>query len=284
MIFVNGHTDIGKVVLKTKDKDRLAAFYKEIIGLEVLANNADTAVLGVGTKELLEIVKVPHATVPKQAKTGLYHTAFLLPSRASLGSFLHHMLESQYPLDGAGDHIYSEAFYFRDPDGNGIEVYADRPESEWQRDADGNLPMATNGVDGDGLLMEGAELDWYKAPEETKIGHIHLQVSDLEATRDFYQGILGFKITTEIPSALFFAAGDYHHHIGTNIWAGRELPKLEATEIGLSFFTIETESIEQLKEDLTKKSIAFQENGEKTIILEDPNGITIEVIATNYYM
>ncbi|MBA3926016.1 VOC family protein [Listeria rustica] len=272
--------EIGKVVLKTKSKHTLAAFYSEIIGLKVIADEADKIALGVDNRVLLELIEIKQGKAPKQAKTGLYHTAFLLPSRAELGSFLHHLLESNYPIDGAGDHIYSEALYFRDPDGNGIEVYADRPRNEWQRDELGNLPMATNEVDGDGILMVGAELDWYAAPNDTTIGHIHLQVSHLEDTRQFYQTILGFQVTTEIPSALFFASGDYHHHIGTNIWAGRDLPKMADLETGLAYFSIQVEELDRLEDRLIAYDVAYEKDSDTLITLEDPNGIIIK-IATN---
>ncbi|EUJ27899.1 VOC family protein [Listeria cornellensis] len=257
----------------------MAAFYKEIIGLKVITDEDDKIELGVDGKVLLELVEVKRGKAPKQAKTGLYHTAFLLPSRQELGSFLHHLLASNYPIDGAGDHIYSEALYFRDPDGNGIEVYADRPRNEWERDELGNLPMATNEVDGDGILMAGAELEWNGAPRDTTIGHIHLQVSNLEETRQFYQTILGFKVTTEIPSALFFAAGDYHHHIGTNVWAGRDLLELEELETGLAYFTIQSEELGRLENQLMEKEIAFQKGSQNVLTLEDPNGITIKIVS-----
>lgn len=267
---------VGKVVLKTKNHKKLAAFYHEIIGLKILAQESAKTILGVGNSELLELLEVADGVIPKQAKTGLYHTAFLLPTRAELGSFLQHLLESEYPLDGAGDHIFSEALYFRDPEGNGIEVYADRPIDEWERDENGNLPMATNPVDGDGLLMAGAELDWSSAPAGTTVGHIHLQITDLEATREFYHHLLGFAIKTEIPSALFFASGDYHHHIGSNIWAGRNLSPLEANETGLAYYTLITADLARVTQHLQEKAIPFeQQNG--AILLTDPNGIAVQI-------
>ncbi|WP_222717421.1 VOC family protein [Listeria portnoyi] len=270
--------EIGKVVLKTRSKHALVAFYSEIIGLKVIADEADKIALGVDDRVLLELIEIKQGKAPKQVKTGLYHTAFLLPSRAELGSFLHHLLESNYPIDGAGDHIYSEALYFRDPDGNGIEVYADRPRDEWQRDELGNLPMATNEVDGDGILMAGAELDWYAAPNDTIIGHVHLQVSHLEETRQFYQTILGFQVTTEIPSALFFASGDYHHHIGTNIWAGRDLLKMEELETGLAYFSIKVGELDVLEKRLRAYDIPYEKDSDTLITLEDPNGINIKIV------
>ncbi|MBC1436055.1 VOC family protein [Listeria rocourtiae] len=274
--------EIGKVVLRTRNKQTLAAFYQEIIGLKVITNEANQITLGIDGRVLVEMIEIKHGNTPKQAKTGLYHTAFLLPNRAELGSFLHHLLESNYPIDGAGDHIYSEALYFRDSDGNGIEVYADRPMSEWQRDEFGNLPMATNEVDGDGILMAGAELEWSGAPYDTKIGHIHLQVRDLEATRKFYQIALGLNLTTEIPSALFFAAGDYHHHIGTNIWAGQDLPNLGELETGLAFYTIQTEEeVNVIAERFAKNGITFQEASDYSILVEDPSGIVIKMISNS---
>ncbi|WP_430534591.1 VOC family protein [Listeria rocourtiae] len=274
--------EIGKVVLKTRNKQTLATFYQEIIGLKVIKNEGEKIALGIGGRVLVELIEVKHGNTPKQAKIGLYHTAFLLPNRAELGSFLHHMLESNYLIDGAGDHIYSEALYFRDPDGNGIEVYADRLRSEWQRDEFGNLPMATNEVDGDGILMAGVELEWSGAPHDTKIGHIHLQIRDLEAARTFYQTVLGLNLTTEIPSALFFAEGDYHHHIGTNIWAGRDLPNLGELETGLAFYTIQMEeAISVIAERFAKNEITFQEATEHSILVEDPNGIVIKVVSNS---
>lgn len=267
---------VGKVVLKTKNHKRLAAFYHEIIGLKILAQENAKTILGVGDNALLELLEVRDGIFPKQAKTGLYHTAFLLPSRAVLGSFLQHLLESEYPLDGAGDHIFSEALYFRDPEGNGIEVYADRPMDEWERDENGDLPMATNPVDGDNLLMAGAELDWSSAPAGTTIGHIHLQITDLEETREFYHHLLGFTIKTEIPSALFFASGDYHHHIGANVWAGHNLPPLESNETGLAYYTLITTDLNRVTQHLQENAIPFeQRNG--AVLLTDPNGIALQI-------
>lgn len=233
---------LGEVVLNVGHLKEMAGFYQEVIGLKLLEENERMVRLGVsGSDEaLLVLKKIDNAVVPEVPRIGLFHTAFLLPTRESLADVLLHLAKSGYPIDGAGDHAYSEALYLHDIEGNGIEIYADRPKAEWMRDSDGNLPMVTEQVDVDSLLQIATDEPFTGMPNGTIIGHVHLQVADADKAEQFYKEALGMKLTTAIPSARFFAAGDYHHHIGSNVWAGRNLELLQENETGLAWFTIIT--------------------------------------------
>jgi catechol 2,3-dioxygenase len=174
------------------------------------------------------------------AYTGLYHFAVLVPTRRDLGRWLRHWLELGLPLPGQGDHLVSEALYISDPDGNGIEIYRDRPRSEWNWD-DGQVRMAVDPVDIQGVLGEAEKDDepWVGFPDGTRVGHIHLQIGDVPQAKVFYHDVLGFDIVASMPSALFVSAGGYHHHIGMNTWHSRNAPPAPAGTAGLRFFTLE---------------------------------------------
>ena len=239
-------TQVGLVSLTVANLDRSVAFYTDALGFEVLERDEEAAVLSTPTTPLLLVTKHDGARPWPQGRdgfTGLYHFAILLPTRADLGRWLRHWLSLGFPLPGQGDHLVSEALYLSDPDGNGIEVYRDRPREEWSW-IGGKLQMATDPVDIRGLLAE-AELTgapWTGLPEGTRIGHIHLQVGDIAHAATFYSGILGFEIVAQLPSALFVSAGGYHHHIGMNTWHSRGAPPAPSGTAGLRFFTLELPS------------------------------------------
>ncbi len=167
---------------------------------------------------------------------GLFHTAFLLPTRADLARWLAHALRLGVPLQGASDHIVSEAIYLADPEGNGIEVYADRPVSHW-RDARGQVRMATEPLDAQGLLAAGTG-DWAGFPAGGIIGHVHLQVGDTGVADQFYRDIMGFDIASRYPGASFFGSGGYHHHLAGNIWNSRHAGARPACALGLDTIEI----------------------------------------------
>ncbi|MBF2488575.1 VOC family protein [Listeria marthii] len=267
---------LGEVVLNVGHLKEMAGFYQEVIGLTLLEENERMVRLGVsGSDEaLLVLKKIDHAVVPEVPRIGLFHTAFLLPTRESLADVLTHLAKSGYPIDGAGDHAYSEALYLHDIEGNGIEIYADRPENEWMRDGDGNLPMVTEQVDVDGLLQIASGKPFTGMPNGTIIGHVHLQVADADKAEEFYKEALGMNLTTAIPSARFFAAGDYHHHIGSNMWAGRQLENRQENEVGLAWFTIITPDKEAIIANLEQQGYAVK-RFENTISVTDSNGIKI---------
>ncbi|EFS01019.1 VOC family protein [Listeria seeligeri] len=273
---INEMMRLGEVVLNVGHLEEMAGFYQEVIGLTLLEKNERVVRLGVsGSNEaLLVLRKIDNAVVPEVPRIGLFHTAFLLPTRENLADVLVHLIKSGYPIDGAGDHAYSEALYLHDIEGNGIEIYADRAKTDWMRDAEGNLPMVTEEVDVDGLLKIATGEAFTEMPVGTKIGHVHLQVSDVDKAEQFYRRALGLNLTTAIPSARFFAAGDYHHHIGTNMWAGRNLQNRQEQEVGLAWFTIITPDKEAISKQLEEQG--YQVNRfEKTISVVDSNGIMI---------
>ena len=212
---------VGRVRLQIADLDRSIAYYESVVGLRVLERSANVAMLGPHDDDrvLVELHAKPGIrAVARRGNIGLYHFAILLPDRAALGRFVAHLAAiGQYA--GMSDHLVSEAVYLTDPDGLGIEVYADRPRETW-RPIDGQLAMASNPLDVPGVIAAAGGASWDGAPAGTVIGHVHLYVRDIDQAAAFYHAGLGFdKIVWSYPGALFMSAGGYHHHLGTNTWA-----------------------------------------------------------------
>jgi catechol 2,3-dioxygenase len=213
---------LGAVRLQVADLARSIAFYEQVLGMRTLRrDDAGAALTAQGEdRVLVELVERPGARpMSQRGRLGLYHFAILLPDRASLGRFVRHVSEIGVRV-GAGDHLVSEAFYLNDPDGLGIEVYADRPRSTWRRSGR-ELMMATDPVDVAGLLAAAGGEPWSGMPAGTVMGHVHLHVGDTEQAAAFFCDALGFdRIVWSYPGALFMSAGGYHHHLGANTWAG----------------------------------------------------------------
>ncbi|MEZ4699738.1 MAG: VOC family protein [Rhodothermales bacterium] len=210
---------MGAVTLAVSDLERMSGFYRVVIGLDLLVRTDDEAMLGAGGVPLVHLVRREGGRA-EPGSTGLYHLALLLPSQADLGAWLAHLAETGYRLDGAGDHFVSEALYLSDPEGNGIEVYRDRPREMWEY-VEGLLRMGTERVDVRALLEAGAGVAWRGLPDGTTMGHVHLRVADIQATLRFYEQALGMQTMAFMPGAGFFSAGGYHHHIGANTWESR---------------------------------------------------------------
>jgi catechol 2,3-dioxygenase len=214
-------TRIGAVRLQVADLERSVAYYQTVLGMRVIRRDGDQVSLGAEGSEatLVELHERPGArSVPRRGLLGLYHFAILLPDRAALGRFLHH-LEHLDVQAGMSDHFVSEAIYLQDPDNLGIEVYADRPRSQW-RIEDGQLSMSTVPLDVNGVIAAGEGVTWAGMPSGTTMGHVHLHVGDIERAAAFYHEALGFdKTVWNYPGALFLSAGGYHHHLGVNTWA-----------------------------------------------------------------
>jgi catechol 2,3-dioxygenase len=216
-----GETHVGAVHLQIADLDRSIGYYRDVLGLAVQSQGDGAARLGPRESDLalVHLRERPGARpAPRRGAYGLYHFAILLPDRPSLGRFATHAAGQGVRM-GMADHLVSEALYLTDPDGLGIEVYADRPRSTWQLRGS-ELAMATDPLDIEGVMAAGGEQTWDGMPAGTVMGHVHLHVGDLDQADAFYHGALGFdRIVWSYPGALFLSAGDYHHHLGTNTWS-----------------------------------------------------------------
>ncbi|MEP6731546.1 MAG: VOC family protein [bacterium] len=214
-------TRVGHVALQVADLARSLAYYDRVLGLRVLERHDVSAMLGAddGTPLVRLTERKGASPVPHHGRLGLYHYAILLPNRASLGRFVRHLADIGERA-GSADHLVSEALYLRDPDGLGIEVYADRPRGSW-RAVNRQIAMASDPLDFDDLLNAAGDERWGGMPAGTTMGHVHLHVGDLDEAASFYHVALGLdKMVWSYPSALFLAAGGYHHHLGLNTWAG----------------------------------------------------------------
>ena len=257
--------EIGTVTLTVNDLSRAADFYARSLGLAKLASDGSEATLGAGNTALVRLIADPAARQRSPREAGLFHTAILMPDRASLGRWVHHASASRLPVQGGSDHKVSEAIYFADPEGNGIEIYVDRPRSAWTK-PDGTIHMTTDPLDIDDLAAAADGL-WTGAPAGTIVGHVHLQVGDIRQAEEFYNGTLGFPITAHYPGAAFYGAGGYHHHLATNIWNSRGAgPRTPST--GLT-------AVEILADAASAAAIAAKAG--RTTDLTDPWGTRIIV-------
>lgn len=211
---------IATVRLKVRDLPAISAFYQQVLGLCVLEAGDRSITLGSGEKPLLHLTRDPSLAERDPRQAGLFHTAFLMPTRADLARWLAFIGKARVPLQGASDHIVSEAIYLADPEGNGIEVYADRPVSRW-RTPEGEIHMTTERLDIEGLLRAAGDRAWAGFPGDGVIGHVHLQVGDTAEAERFYGGVLGFDVTSRYPGASFFGSGGYHHQLAGNVWNSR---------------------------------------------------------------
>ena len=232
-------TTVGHVHLRVADLDRALEFYRDALGFREAWRGGQTVMLSADGGYPFAVGLTATADPPQEPRRrcGLYHSAFLLPGRAALGRLLRRLLEREVALDGASDHSVSEALYLRDPDGNGVELYADRPREQWSRHAD-EVQMDSRPLDLRDLLAAGGDRS-APAVEGTRLGHIHLRVSELARAEKFYHGALGFDVVLRrYQGALFLSAGGYHHHLGTNVWAGQGIPPAATSGPGLWYFTV----------------------------------------------
>jgi catechol 2,3-dioxygenase len=216
-------TRMGAVHLTVAQLERSLDYWQRHIGLRVHEREGRVASLGTGGEDLVVLHEDPGAQ-PVRGHTGLFHLALLLPARTDLARWLVHAAEDRVPLSGMSDHFVSEAIYLYDPDGHGIEIYADRPRSEWERSPDGQLAMGTVALDVNalvGAIADAPPEDFTGMPDGTTMGHVHLHVRDVDEADRFYGDTLGFDVMTHYgDQATFLSAGGYHHHLGANVWAG----------------------------------------------------------------
>ncbi len=252
---------IGSVSLTVTDLERSIAFYRDLLGFAVVSREGRTASLSANSdRVLLELLARRDAVPQPRRSTGLFHVAILVPSRAALGRSLRRLADQQWPLSGVADYLVSEALYLNDPDGLGIEIYRDRPRETWRK-ANGELAMATDPLDAQSVANEpGADGPWQGLECGTVMGHVHLRVSHLEASEDFYCRQIGFEpVVRGYPGALFVSAGGYHHHLGMNTWVGVGAPPPPENAVGLRAFSIEARDLEsrQVEDAATRVVVAM---------------------------
>jgi catechol 2,3-dioxygenase len=231
---------VGMVTLRVRDLDLVANYYRDAIGLTVMARTATSARLGSGGVALLDLERREGAAREARNAAGLYHTAFLMPTRKDLARWLVHAAANKIPLTGFADHLVSESVYLDDPEGNGIEVYADRAPELWKWDS-GTVTMATDQLDIDGLLAltDARTTNYAKAPDGLRIGHMHLRVGDLEQADRFYSGTIGLDPTRKRSGAAFLSSGRYHHHLAINVWQSSGAGRRDGAATGLAWFSLE---------------------------------------------
>ena len=234
--------EIASVALTVRDLPKVADFYRSALGLSDFASDGEVVRLGAGGTVLLELRGDVAARPRSPRDAGLFHTAFLMPSRAALGRWLLHAAAERLPLQGASDHLVSEAIYLADPEGNGIEVYADRPRSAWYG-TDGKLKMATEALDLNDLAKD-ADGPWNGAPEGLVVGHVHLQVGDVPQAEAYYRDVLGMPVMAHYPGAAFYGSGGYHHHIATNAWNSRGAGRRSYPSTGLAELVLRADPAE----------------------------------------
>lgn len=266
----------GAVGLAVTEIERSLDYYRRRIGMEMIERDGSRATLGAGGRRLLELEERAGAERDVQA-ADLFHVAFLLPSRAALGRRLQHLLATQTPLTGASDHGVSEALYLRDPDGHGLELYADRPRATWY--PNGQLRLETTALDLDDLLAAGraSGIPAGGLDAGTVVGHVHLETCDLDRSKAFYVDRLGFAVTAERPGATFMSVAGYHHHLAVNTWGRKTRPApANSHYIGMLWYEIEVGA-----PDVAALAEGFGQAvpADGPLIINDPNGLAIHVVA-----
>ena len=270
---------IASVGLKVRDLKGVSAFYQSAMGLSPILEDDHRVTLGTGSASLLELVGDTGLAVSDKRQAGLFHTAFLMPTRADLARWLVHAHDTGLRLQGASDHIVSEAIYLSDPEGNGIEVYVDRRVSDWH-DTNGNIQMATNPLDIHDLLAAAGDTQWSGYPSGGSIGHVHLQVGDTAKADRFYRDILGFDATVDYPGASFYGSGGYHHQIAGNVWNSRQAgkrPEGVAGLVGVEIILRNADSLGPITARAKSAGITVTEQP-RGITLHDPWGTAITLM------
>ena len=275
---------IGVVHLNVSHLERAVYFFEEALGFKIISKIERGAVLGTIADQPLIVLHSVNNPVPRKKTTGLYHLAIRLPDRVELARLIFHMVNNQVEISGVADHGVSEAVYLTGPDEIGFELYCDREMDEWPLDEDEHLDMGTDELDLEDLMLQlqGQSKKWTGMPAGTTIGHVHLKVAELEKTAEFYR-LLGFHLTQQYgDEAIFLASGDYHHHIGANIWQSASADPLPPDTAGLDYFEIIAEDeilVKEIMNNLNDAGVAM-EISETGFSVSDPNGIHIVIKTT----
>ena len=279
----NSRIHLAEVALNVRDLASQTAFYHQLLGLEILNQSEKEVLLGAGGKPLVKLIKTEDTSNPKQSY-GLYHMALLLPSREDLANIFKHLLDLKIPLVGGADHGYSEAIYLEDLEGNGIELYRDKPVTVWDIREDGRIIGVTEELSAQDIYELGQEIEPFAIASGTRMGHVHLSVKNSLEASSFYQESLGLEDKFTIPHASWIASGAYHHHLAVNEWGGKNLVRRKHGMVGLAYYVVEVEN----KEELLK--VFAQSQGNEVIIqwlssaefsITDSDGIVTRVRVGN---
>ena len=241
----NSRIHLAEVALNVRDLAGQTAFYHQLIGLEILNQSEKEVLLGAGGKPLVKLIQTENTSNSKQSY-GLYHMALLLPTREDLANVFKRLLDLKIPLVGGADHGYSEAIYLEDLEGNGIELYRDKPVVEWDIREDGRIIGVTEELSAQDIYELGKEMEPFAIASGTRMGHVHLSVKNSRKSSAFYQESLNLEDKFTIPHASWIASGDYHHHLAVNEWGGKNLAPREQGMPGLAYYVVEVENKEFL--------------------------------------
>ncbi|HHT55315.1 MAG TPA: VOC family protein [Acholeplasma sp.] len=254
------HKMIDHFTLMVKDIDKSLKFYQNALGLDLVSENNNEYNMGIEDKILFTLT-TRDDVIPKVKTTGLYHFALLLPNRNELGNLLHHFLKTEQRITGGSDHHVSEALYLNDPDMNGIEIYADYPDSKWEF-YDNEVKMVTEPMDYENLIKSRTSDKPFKMPKETIVGHLHFHVNNLLRANNFFIDVLGFDQMLNARSAIFLSSGNYHHHIGINIWNGLNAINRPDNMAGLADYhlNVPTSELDDFVETLKDNRLEIKED------------------------
>ena len=272
--------ELGHVALNVRNLDLQSQYYQQVLGMSVIHQDETQIDLGVGKTVLVRLIQTEEL-LDVGGSYGLYHLAILLPSREALAQIFKHFVDNSVPLIGASDHDYSEAIYLEDTEGNGIEIYRDRPVSEWNIKEDGRIIGTTEAMDAEGLYRLATSLEGpYKMPEGSRMGHVHLSVRKSSISSGFYQNILQVQDKFSVHSASWLASGNYHHHLAVNEWGGQNLATRTEGMRGLAYYTVIFED-EQLYQDTIERAKRFAKDieiGEQEASFTDLDGIKTRLV------
>lgn len=280
IIFMNNKSNqvtktisMGAVELNVKDLAKLKAFYSELVGLEILEESSDEILLGDGPNEIIKLYQEENYTNAEISEAGLYHSAIVFPTRYSLALAVERVINSSPEVyQGSSDHIATEAFYFTDPEGNGVELYFDKPRSDWKYGADGKPLMGSTYINETDYINQHKNLV-ESTDQNTTMGHVHLKVGNIIDSKNFYTKILNFDLMNEMPQALFISKDNYHHHIGMNTWESAGSTERQENTYGLRSFTInfhEKNFFDEVLTNLKNDSIDYDEISDKVVKTQDP--------------
>lgn len=279
----NSQIKLNEVALNVNHLLQETEFYTKRLGLQVLSQTNSEVLLGVGTTPLVRLIQTDTDKNVKESY-GLYHLAIHLPTREALGDFLRHAVHTSLPLIGASDHGYSEAIYLEDFEGNGIEVYHDKPVSVWDIREDGRIIGVTEEMAGQEIYELGHDTIPYQMPEGTRMGHVHLSAKNSKESMEYLTTLLPLEDKFSVPSGSWIASGDYHHHLAVNQWGGPHLDVRVKNIPGLAYYTVETNDASVFKDILQKATVlatTVEKRGEKEVDITDNNGITVRVSLKN---